>query len=117
MKPEIINEEPINIYDLKTEVSKIKRRDEELSIRATKTEEYLNAFTVLKQKEAKDLEEELTKLEIPRLKDYHIKKIIDVLPASEEELKIVIQGYTLTINKENQAKIIKVIKKYLPKDN
>ncbi len=116
MKPEIIKEEPINIYDLKTEITRIKKRDEELSIRSTKTEEYLNNFAILKQKEAKELEDELTKLEVPRLKDYHIKKIIDVLPESVEELKVLLQGYTLTINKENQAEMIKVIKKFVPEN-
>ncbi|MBT3720433.1 hypothetical protein HN789_06025 [archaeon] len=113
MKPQIIAEEPINIYDLKKEISKIKKRDEELSLRSTKTEEYLNSFVVLKQKEAKDLEDELLALEVPRVKDFHVKKMIDVLPASVEELKIVMQGFTVTITKENQQKIISTIKKYL----
>jgi DNA-directed RNA polymerase subunit F len=114
MKPQITEEQPINIYDLKKEISKIKKRDEELSLRSTKTEEYLNSFVVLKQKEAEDLENELTALEVPRLKDYHIKKIIDLLPASIDELKVVLQGYTLTINKEYQKKIIDTIVKYIP---
>lgn len=114
MKPQIIQEEPINIYDLKKEISKIKKRDEELSLRTTKTEEYLNSFVVLKQKDAEDLEKDLTKLEVPRLKDFHIKKIIDLLPESVEELKVILQGYTLTINKDYQKSILDAVKKYVP---
>jgi DNA-directed RNA polymerase subunit F len=114
MKPEITEEQPINIYDLKKELSKIKKRDEELSLRLAKTEEYLNSFTVLTQKDAESLEKELTALEVPRVKDYHIKKLIDLLPASVEELKVILQGYTLTINKEHQKSIVDVIKKYIP---
>jgi DNA-directed RNA polymerase subunit F len=114
MNPKIQEENPISIYDLKKELTKIKKRDEELALRATKTEEYLNAFVVLKQKDAESLKNALTELEIPRLKDHHIIKIIDVLPESEEELKIVLQGYTLTVNKDNMKKIVDEIKKVAP---
>jgi len=116
MNPEVKEEQPISIYDLKREVSKIKRREDELGLRTGKTEEYLNQFVVLKQKDAEDLEKELIKLDIPRLKDHHIKKILDLLPATVEELKVVLQGYTLTVTKDNMAKIVKVIQKYLPKE-
>ena len=68
----------------------------------------------MKQSEADALEKELIKLDIPRLKDHHIKKLLDILPASIEELKVVFSGYTLTVNKENMQKIVNVIKKYLP---
>ncbi len=113
MNPEIIKEVPISIYELKKEINKIKKRDEEMPIRVGKTEEYLNQFANLTYKDAGALEEELKSLNIPRLKDKQIKKIIDLLPASVEELKIILQGYTLTVSKDNMAKIISVVKKYI----
>ncbi|AJF61038.1 TPA: hypothetical protein HA239_00760 [Candidatus Woesearchaeota archaeon] len=114
MKPKMQEEVPISIYDLKKEMTKIKKRDEELSVRAAKTEEYLNNFVILKPKDAEALEEELLKLEVPRLKEVHVKKILDLLPASVEELKVILQGYTLTVNKENMEKMISTLKKYIP---
>ncbi len=114
MNPKIQEEEPISIYDLRKEIKQIKKRDNELGIRSGKTEEYVNQFIQLTQKDADALEEELNKLEIPRLKDVHIKKILDILPESVKELKIILQGYTLTVNKENMEKIIKTVKKYIP---
>ena len=114
MNPKIQEQIPISIYDLKKEVAKIKKRKKELSIRTGKTEEYINQYTVLKQSEADALEQDLIKLNIPRLKEQHIKKLLDVLPASIEELKVIFSGYTLTVNKENQQKIVTVLKKYLP---
>ena len=114
MKPKMQEEVPISIYDLKKEMTKIKKRDEELSVRAAKTEEYLNNFVILKPKDAEALEEELLKLEVPRLKEVHVKKILDLLPASVEELKVILQGYTLTVNKENMEKTISTLKKYIP---
>jgi len=112
MNPKIQQEIPINIYDLKKELTKIKKRDKELSLRAAKTDEFINHFVALKLKDAESLEKDLYSLNIPRLKDYHIKKIIEILPASTEELKVLLQGYTLTVSKENMQKIVKEVKKY-----
>ena len=112
MNPKVIEEVPISIYDLKKELAKIHKRDTELSLRAAKTDEYLNQFAVLKQKDAEALEEELKKLDIPRFKDMHIKKILDTLPESVEELKVILQGYALTLTKEGSQKIIDTVKKH-----
>ncbi|MEM3374365.1 MAG: hypothetical protein QXE31_04035 [Candidatus Woesearchaeota archaeon] len=112
MNPKVISEEPISIYDLKKFLKDIKKRDTELSLRAGKTEEYVNNVSVLKEKDAEELEKEILKLEIPRMKEVIVKKILDVLPGSVEELKVILQGYSLTISKENMDKIIEAINKY-----
>ncbi|MFH1505442.1 MAG: hypothetical protein ABIE94_00420 [archaeon] len=114
-KPEILSKEPINMIELKEELKRIKKRDSELSFRGNKTEEYLNQFADLKAKEAKELVEKMEKLNIPRLKDNMIHKIIDILPRTESELKLILQGYTLTITGDNLKKIMAALKNYLPK--
>lgn len=103
----IISEKPINMYQLKEELEKIKKRDGALNLRANKTEEHLSQFT--HSKKAKKLEEELFKLDIPRLRDQHIHKIIDVMPATVKDLKVVLQGYTLTISNDNMKKIVDIV--------
>jgi DNA-directed RNA polymerase subunit F len=108
-KPEIINEIPISMVELKEELDKIKERDKELNFRANKTEEYINQFIKLDSKKAKELIEKINKLKIPRLKDQHISKIIDILPRKPEDLKAVLQGYTITVNNENLKKVVNVI--------
>jgi DNA-directed RNA polymerase subunit F len=113
-KPEILEETPIPMFELKTEMSKIKKRDEELNFRAQKTDEYINTFVTLKQTEIKALLEELKKMSIPRLKDEHLFKIIDLMPTSPEDVKLLLQGYTLTVSQDNQKKIAEVVKKYVP---
>jgi len=113
--PEILEKSPITITELKSELKAIKKRDEELSFRGNRTEEYVNLFVTLTQKEVKEFKKKLTDLEIPRLKEEHIAKIIDILPASVPELKIVLQGYTLTVSNENLDKIQKVVSEYIKK--
>ncbi|MBN2422125.1 hypothetical protein JXB41_02770 [Candidatus Woesearchaeota archaeon] len=112
MNPTIISEDAVSLYDISKELKKIKKRDEELNIRTKKLDEYLNNFLELKQKQAEELEKELTDLNIPRLKELHIKKIVDIFPDNIEGLKLVLNAYPLTVSKDNLAKIIDVIKKY-----
>ncbi len=112
VKPTILEETSINLVDLKEELKKIQKRDGELNFRANKTVEYLNSVVTLKPKDAKDLYKKLEDLNIPRLKDVHINKIIDILPKTVEELKTIVQSYTLTVNNDNLKKIAKVVTEY-----
>ena len=114
-KPEVIEKSSMSMASLREELEKIKKRDGELSFRGNKTEEYLNEFTVLKSKDAEDIYKKLDGLKIPRLKDTHINKIIDLMPASVDELKVVMQGYSLPITNDNLKKIVDAVVKHLPK--
>jgi len=114
-KPDILEETPVTMSALKDELKKIKKRDEELNFRAEKTEEYLQQFEVLKDKDAKELYKKIEDLEIPRLRPEFIVKFIDILPATQEEVKLVLQGATVTVTKENLKRIADVIKEHTAK--
>ncbi|MBC8500916.1 MAG: hypothetical protein ISS25_04905 [Nanoarchaeota archaeon] len=111
-KLEIIEKTPINIIELKQKLKSIKKRDGELTFRGKKTEEYLNDFARLPKKSADELIGKLRKLKITRLKEEFIQKIVDLMPTSAAELKVVLQGYTLSVSNEDMKKIIKVVKDY-----
>ena len=107
----ILSEKPIGMVELKNELESIKKRDKELNFRATKTEEYLQQFTMVKN--SGGLIKKLEDLKIPRLKDTHITKIIDILPTTLEDLKAVLQGYSLTVNNENLNKIVETVNGFI----
>ncbi|MBN2458320.1 hypothetical protein JXB31_04285 [Candidatus Woesearchaeota archaeon] len=113
-KPEILEETEIPMFEIKKDIAKIKKRDTELNFRTQKTEEYLNTFITLKDSELKSLLDELKGLDIPRLKDLHIYKIVDTLPVSVDDVKLILQGYTLTVSQDNMKKIAETVKKHLP---
>jgi DNA-directed RNA polymerase subunit F len=108
---QIVSEAPMNIYQLKKELERIKKRDNELNFRANRTEEYLHQVATLKSPEA--LFDKIMKLNIPRLKEQHIHKIIDVAPTTVNDLKVVLQGYTITLNNESMKKIVDTINEFL----
>jgi DNA-directed RNA polymerase subunit F len=106
--PNILKETPMCMAEVKAEIDKIKKRDKELSFRTNRTDEYLQQFV---NKDSVKLAEGLRKLKIPRLKDEHIAKIADLMPKSADDLKSVLQGYTVTITKDNMNKIVDEVKK------
>lgn len=107
--PEILSEQPITQSQLASSLIKIQERDEELSFRAGKTIDHLNHLKNLDEKAKDELTKAIQDIEVPRLKDNHIAKIIDVMPRNVKELAVILSGYTLTVNKEYQEKIIQTL--------
>ena len=109
---EILEEKPINIILVNEEIKKIKKKYKEVNYRVGKVEEYLHYFVKLKPNEEKQLREELINLQIPRLKEEHIHKLIDIMPTTADDVKMVLEAYPITVTKANCEEIAKVIKKY-----
>ena len=114
MSLEIIKKTPINLVEVKSELDNIKKHFEELNFRTEKLEDYLNRFVHLTLKQAKDLYEKLVNLNIPRLKDEHMHKIIDILPRNVDDVKLILQGFVINVTKDNSLKIVNAVKDFLP---
>ncbi len=115
-KPIVVEEVPMSLIEVKEEIQKIKKRDKEVNFRVAKTEEYLDLFVKNSFKEHKELFDKLTALNIPRLKEIQICKIIDLMPATAEMVKLLFQGSTITISEDNAKKIAAVVAEYVKKE-
>ena len=115
VNPQLVEETPISLTEIKTELDKIKKRDKELGARSSRMEDYLNQFTTLSPEEHKKLVDELTKLDIPRLRNIYIIKIADMIPETVDDLKVILQGYALTVTTDNMKKIVGVTSKFTTK--
>ncbi|MFT4309705.1 MAG: hypothetical protein ACMXYL_04410 [Candidatus Woesearchaeota archaeon] len=111
-KPEILSEESLDLIEVKKLMSKIKRRDEELNFRASRLENYLNQFAKMTQKDAQALHKDIVDIDVPRLKKEHIDALVTFLPTTVEDFKVVMQSFSITINKENREKLLEAIAKY-----
>jgi len=110
-KPQIIQEKAMSLISVKEELARITKRDGELNFRANKTQDYLNTVVTISSKKAKELYKALEGLDIPRLKESHLQKIVDICPSTVKELKVLLQGYTLTVSNDNMAKVVETISK------
>lgn len=107
---EIIEEKALTLTEAKELISKIEKRDKEISIRTQKTKEYLNKFAKFTKKEIKELTEKLTKLNILRLKEKTIAKLIDIQPEDLDSLRTILTAENLTLKQEDLQKIIECLK-------
>jgi DNA-directed RNA polymerase subunit F len=107
--PKILKETPISLAEVKLEIEKIKKRDKELSFRTQRTEEYLNQFA---NKASSKLIEALKKLNIARLKEEQIIKIADLMPRAVDDLKLILQSYSLTLTKDAIRQIVDEVNKF-----
>ncbi len=115
MEPKTISQAPITLAELKEEVGKIKQRDKEPSIRITRTEDYLNAFVEISAQQGRELHAAISKLAINRLKDEHICKIVDLLPKTANELKLIMQGSAVSLTNDAVSKIVEAVNEFLEK--
>ena len=108
MKPEIVTEEPISMSDVKVEIES-GSKEEEVNLRVQKVKDYLEKFNVISQSKAKELEKKIEALKLGRLDLVHIKKIVDLLHVTAEDVKNILKGYTITISQENAKKIAETV--------
>jgi DNA-directed RNA polymerase subunit F len=109
--PDIKGEKPLNFYDVKHHLKAIKKRDETLSFRAQKTQEYIEQFTPLSEKKAQEVFEEIEKMQISRMKPEIIQKIIDMNPTSADDVKTLCSGYGLSLKNDVASDIAKLFSK------
>lgn len=71
---------------------------------------FVRKFSKIKPEKAKELRKELEKLDIVKISDSDISKIIDILPENTEELNKVVTG--VSFEEEESKKILEVTKEY-----
>ncbi len=105
----VIEEKPLSLSDVREILSAIEKRDKELNQFSNRVKEYLESFVAISSKRAEELRKKLQGLQLTRLKEEHIAKILDFLPKKTNDLKIVLQAYPLSMPKKDQDEIVKVV--------
>lgn len=110
--PQFIEEKPVALADVKEVLLSIEKRDTSLGIGSAKAKEYIEQFVTLSPQQKEELYKKLTELNVTRLREEQLMKVIDFLPGSVQELKVVLQAYPLSLSKKDQDSIIGVVKDY-----
>ncbi len=105
----IITENPLTMAELKEELSDLKKK-QDLSFRGNKTLEYLNIFSKVSKKSVDEMKEKLKALDLVRLKDRHITKIVDIMPENIESLKTLLANENITLKEEELNNILACLK-------
>ncbi|MDO8556441.1 MAG: hypothetical protein Q7R96_04695 [Nanoarchaeota archaeon] len=105
---QIINESPVTLQEVKNHLEEMKKRDKDLGFRATKTLEFVDAF-LAKKKDVLAKKKTLLDLNIGRLRDRHVVKILDVMPEDLDSLKAILSGENVTLKQEDLKKVLEVL--------
>ena len=73
----------------------------------------LNENIKIKKKDAEQLKKELGELNLIRIKEKNLIKIIDIMPTTQESIKSLFSGDNITLKQEDLSKIEEVVKKYV----
>jgi DNA-directed RNA polymerase subunit F len=104
-KQEMSNSEVLEILEKNSE-------DRELTYREEKTLEYLKKFVKLSKENFIKAKEELIALEIPRLEEVHINKILDLMPVNGTQIRAIVGSSGTVLVDENISKILSILDKY-----
>lgn len=98
----IIEKEPISMAEV---VDLAGESDKEEGVKS-----FIKSFNKMDPKKAREMIDELKGLEIIKLKDAHIVKIVDFKPSDSQDLSKLIDDVSL--DQEETSKILDVVKKY-----
>ncbi len=112
--PKFIEEEPVSLVEVRNILHNVEKRDEELNYRSGKAKDFLDNFNIeLTVEKQQELSKKLISLNLTRLKEIHIAKIIDFLPKNADELKVIMQAYPVSFPKKDQEAIIGAVKDFV----
>ena len=108
---ELVSTEVISNTEVGEVISK-KEEERELTYREEKIKEYLKNFQKLSKKEFEEAKKEVENLQIPRLGEEHIIKILDIMPKNGTELRSIVSHSGTVLVDESVTKILEVLNRY-----
>jgi len=96
---------PLNMYEIVEVLKEIKETDKTKELKS-----FIKDFCKVTPAKARELKEELIKLDVIKLKEGDIAKIIDIMPEDAAELNKIFVDISLDADETN--KILETIKKY-----
>ena len=108
---ELVEEKWISQSEAKKILKNIKKKD--MTPEQKMATEYLNKAKSLSVSDAEKLREELNELSMRKLKEELIAQVVDLLPKSAEELKVIVSGSKISFSSKDLEAIMKVVSKYV----
>jgi DNA-directed RNA polymerase subunit F len=90
--------------------TKEKETKTELGYEQKNALEHLRKFSKLSEKKAKDMLDELGKIE--RLKERQKMGIVNMLPQDMDDLKVLFANEVLSLSEDDKKKILSIVKKF-----
>lgn len=111
MSLNIVEEKPVSPAEVRDLLAKVNEQGE-LNFKSLKLFEYLNRTVTLSIDQTNELIKKLNDLNILRLTDLIIIKIVEVLPLNKDILRNLLTSMNTTLSDEDVSKIMDILNEY-----
>lgn len=108
---EIVGTEPLSGAEVMDHIKKCEK-DRELTYREDKIKDYLKKTLKLSKTKFNEAKKKVVALEIPRLEEEHIVKILEIMPQNGTELRSIVSNSGTVLVDESVTQILDVLKEY-----
>lgn len=105
----VVKEKPIPLAEVLGILEKVKKHGE-LEYWQRLTYDYAQKFSMLKPSEAKELMEELMKME--KIKEHQAVAIVDLMPETKEDIELIFSKERTKLEDDEAKKVLELVKKY-----
>lgn len=106
---EILSKEEVSLSEALDIVNK---KETELTYREEKAQDYLKKNTKLSYEEFTKAKEAILALDIPRIEEIHIIKILNIMPTTGTELRAIVSHDGLVLVDETAKKLLDSLKQF-----
>jgi DNA-directed RNA polymerase subunit F len=106
---EILSKEEVSLSEA---LDIIGKKEGELTYREEKVQDFLKKNTKLEFAEFNKAKEAMIALDIPRMEDIHVIKILNIMPKTGTELRAIVSHDGLVLVDETAKKILDTIKQF-----
>ena len=105
---DVIEERSVSLV----EVAEILNQIETPTVEQKKAFKHAKSSSKLKKEDALSLRKDLEDVDLRKLKDQHVSKIIDFLPEDIDDLKLILEDSLTAFTNEELQKVLDIIAKY-----
>lgn len=105
----VIEQKSISLSEIKEKLELAKKENTELGFRAEKVYNYINDLDLQEKQKVEELHKKINELNISRLRDRHITKILDLMPKDIETLKSIFTGEAVSLKPEELKQILDAV--------
>ncbi len=109
----LIEEKPVTLVEAKKILEKLEKERGELGYEQKVTLDFMKAYVQLSQKSVLEAKKELRE-KIPELKEHHIVAILNILPETEEDVKIIFSKERIGLDEAKIKQILEIVDKIRP---
>ena len=109
----LIEEKPITVVEAKSILSKLEKERESLGYEQKITLDFMKAYVQLSEKDVEETKKEL-KEKLPELKDHHVVMLLNILPETVEDVKILFSKERIELDENKINQILEVLDKIRP---